>query len=332
METFKRSAVIGSGRWGTSIALHLASNGHDVDLMTSYPSTFIHMMEKRESPRLAGYTLPENIRPVMLNVPDELDYEIFIIAVPIVFARRSLKNLPLPDGAVLVGVNKGMEVERLALMPDIAAELFPKCSYAHLGGPCFPDGLLDETSPVAETIACEDGDLAERLRVYFSSPKFRVYKSLDVKGVALLGALKNVYAIAAGIIQEKGYKEEALAVMLTRALSEITRLCAALGVKPESVYGLSGLGDLMLTCYSAGNSKNKQFGRYVAQGMTADDIFHLTKNSEAEGFFTARALHDLSARHGVEMPLAEAVYQALYQKTDLDELIRGLFSRPPKFE
>ena len=256
-----------------------------------------------------------------------------ILAVPVAFLRSVLERMPyLPSSTVIIGINKGIERESLQTVPEIVLEYFPNNPLAHLGGPCFPEGLLSDMTPAAETIACEDDELGKTLQKLFSSPGFRVYRSHDVLGVALLGALKNIYAIITGIAAGMGMYEEVTAVLVTRGLAEMKRFCTHMNIALDTLYGLSGLGDLALTCYSPNKSHNKNFGIRLGRGERVEEILNTMEGTIAEGYYTTKAVFDISKKEKIDLPLCQGLYQVIYENKSLKESLMELMTRPLKIE
>lgn len=329
----KNITVLGAGRWGTAMAIYLSRKGLDVTLQCHLQSEYDQLLEKDIAPNLPGFTCDRKIAFEM--DPDKAveQADVVVVAVPVAFMRGVLQKLKkLPPSAVVVSINKGIERESLQTVPEIVKEYFPGNLLAHLGGPCFPEGLLSEITPAAETLACEDDEMGARLQGLFSSTSFRVYRSLDLRGVALLGALKNIYAIIAGIADGLGLYEEVISVVVTRGLAEMKRFCQHQGIALDTLYGLSGLGDLALTCYSPGSSHNKNFGRRIGKGETIDEILSSMGGTIAEGYYTTKAMWDISQKEGIDLPLCQGIYQVIYENRSVKESMIELMSRPLKVE
>ena len=285
------------------------------------------------APNLPQFSTQGKVVPFTDPVQALAVVDLVVISTPVPFLRNLLQTLPpLPPGCVVLSINKGIEREQLQTVPEILAEYLPQHPLAHLGGPCFPEGLLSEVSPAAETLACTDLELGRALQHLFAGPGFRVYLSNQLRGVALLGALKNIYAILAGIGDGQGMTEEALAVLITRALAEMRRFCEKLEIPLETLYGLSGLGDLVLTCYSPGSSHNKNLGRRLGQGETIENILGSMSGQIAEGYYTTKAAWELAQKLGLEMPMCKAAYGLLYEGHSIQEALGALMDRPLKQE
>jgi len=333
MSRFNQVTVLGAGRWGTAMAIYLSRQaGVSVRLQCHLESEFQSIQDHQKAPNLPNFSTEGKVSPVIELDQSVEGADLVVISTPVAFLRGQLERLQLPTGTVIVTINKGIERASLKTVPEVVAEYFPQNPLAHLGGPCFPEGLLSEISPAAETIACEDEALGKDLQELFASKGFRVYLSSELKGVALLGALKNIYAIMAGISDGMGMFEEATATLVTRALPEMKRFCDALSIPPETVYGLSGLGDLALTCYSTKSSHNKNFGRRLGQGETIEEILADMKGEIAEGYYTTQAAFDLSRKLKLEMPICQAAYSIIYQGQSPAQALSELMARPLKIE
>lgn len=329
----KRITVLGAGRWGTAMAIFLSRKGLDVTLQCHLPEEFDQLRKTDTAPNLPGFSCEGRVN-FELNLNASLENtQAVIFAVPVDFLRSVIALIEhLSEDVIIIGINKGIERKSLHTVPQIIREYFPKQPLAHLGGPCFPEGLLSERTPAAETIACENEEIGQLLQRLFSSPSFRVYRSLDLNGVALLGALKNIYAIIAGIADGMGMYEEVTAVIVTRSLAEMKRFCLHMDVSLETLYGLSGLGDLALTCYSPKNSHNKNFGKRLGQGEKVESILATMGGKIAEGYYTTKAVREISKRENIDLPLCRGLYQVIYENKSLQESLMELMTRPLKIE
>jgi len=325
--------VLGAGRWGTAMAIFLSRKGLDVILQCHLQKEYDQLVKTDIAPNLPGFSCDGKIKFEMDLNRSVSEAQIIIIAIPVAFMRSVLERIErIQSDTVLLSINKGIERESLKTVPEIVAEFFPDHSIAHLGGPCFPEGLLSASTPAAETLACEDEELGLRLQKMFSSPSFRVYRSFDVKGVALLGALKNIYAIIAGVADGLGMFEEVTSVLVTRGLAEMKRFCQHMDISLDTLYGLSGLGDLALTCYSPKSSHNKNFGKRLGRGELVTDILATMRGTIAEGYFTTKAVWEISQRYQIDLPLCDGIYQVIYENRSLSESLMSLMTRPLKVE
>ena len=323
--------VCGSGRWGSAMALYCSQIKHQVCLSCSQEESYHFIKNKGYSKHLPQFSFLESIK-ILPPYTISQSAELIIFAIPIPFFRDYLKKIQLSNKQVLMTINKGIEQDTMLLASDIVKDFFSKNSICHLGGPCFPEGLLTMGMPAAEILACEEEKVGKKLQVALSSQWFRLYLSKNLKEICFLGAIKNVFAIISGIIEEKKLGEEALSILVTRGIYEIRKIFLALGFQDTSIYGLSGLGDLVLTCYSQKSSQNKNFGIELGKGKNIQQIQKEQKGKICEGVFTTKALFQLVKKHNVDAPFVEALYKVLYQNHSIEKSIYNLISRPLKNE
>ncbi len=327
------TAVLGGGSWGTALAQLLAEAGYEARLVLRDPELAARMAATHVNDRyLPGLTLNPKVRPETDPAVLE-DAALVVLAVPVQALRGALETVKgrfRPD-AVLVNSAKGIEVERQVTPSRIVSDVLPDhaARYAVLSGPSF----AVETAagkPTAVVLGCADRELGSRLRETFSTPRFRAYSCSDVLGVELGGAVKNVIAVAAGLSDGLGFGHNARAALITRGLVEISRLGVTLGARAATFTGLSGLGDLMLTC--AGDlSRNRQVGLRLGRGESLKDIAD-SLHMVAEGVATTAAVADLAERHDVDMPVTRAVHAVLYGGRTPEQAVRDLLARPLKEE
>ncbi|MDR2161199.1 MAG: NAD(P)-dependent glycerol-3-phosphate dehydrogenase [Desulfovibrio sp.] len=308
-----RLTVIGGGSWGTALAHLMAGRGHSVHLLFRDPAAARIVQETRENTRyLPGLPLEKSLR--ISASPEEAlrETELCLLAVPVQHLREALAAVaPLvPGKAVPVCVSKGIERKTLSPPQRVVEESWPAQAgrYAILSGPSFAREVM-EGRPTAVVLACRDETLAAPLRESLSTPRFRIYSSADVLGVELGGAIKNVMAIATGICDGLGLGNNSRAGLITRGLAEMTRLGLAMGAERATFMGLSGIGDLVLTC-TGDLSRNRQVGLRLGRG---EDLSRISASMTmvAEGIRTTGAVCLLGERHGVDLPLARAVRDAL---------------------
>ena len=326
-------AVLGAGSWGTALAIHLAKNGHSVKLWGHNPKHIERLDTDRENTKyLPGVAFP-NLLSSTASLEQALSGAVLIlIAVPShAFRDLILKIKPLlVRNARVAWATKGLELETGHLLHNVIAEIL---------GPLTPSGVLSGPSfalevahgqPTAITMASASEAFATDLVALFHSTHFRPYRSQDIIGVQLGGAIKNVLAIAAGLAEGLGFGANARAALITRGLSEMIRLGTALGGRPETLMGLSGVGDLILTC-TDNQSRNRRFGLGLGEGkdrqVVIDEI-----GQEIEGIPTALTIHKLAEEYGIEMPITQQVYRILYENLPPAEAVANLLLREPKAE
>jgi glycerol-3-phosphate dehydrogenase (NAD(P)+) len=324
--------ILGSGSWGTALAAHLAQIGHPVRIWGRDPALIAEMQTRRANAvYLPDITLPPHVTPTA-SLGDALrSVDLVVAAVPSHGMRPVIRAAApyIPERAIVVSATKGLELETWHRMSEVIEEELPGRAVAVLSGPSFAAEVARKL-PTAVSVASARPDIAEHVQDEFRAPYFRVYASSDVVGVEIGGALKNVIAIAAGVVEGLGLGNNALAALITRALAEITRLACAVGAQRETLAGLSGLGDLILTC--TGNlSRNRHVGVELARDRSLADILASMK-MVAEGVNTTRAALALGERFGVELPIAAQMQDVLAGRTRPREAVEALMLRRPKAE
>ena len=323
-----RVGVVGGGSWGTALANAAAMAGREVTLWLRDGQAAQALQTSRENARyLPGVRLHERV--FASHDPARLaGAATMLMVTPAQTLRGVLENLaPALDGAALVLCSKGIERGSDAFMSAVARQARPEAVIAVLSGPSFAADVV-RGLPTAVTLACEDGGEAARLAELLSGPAFRLYHTDDVRGVEIGGAGKNVLAIASGIVAGRGLGESARAALIARAFAELMRFARAYGGRPETLMGLSGLGDLVLTA-SSPQSRNFAFGERLGRGASPEEA---AGGKLAEGAFTAAALLGLAHKQGVEMPVAEAVGAIVSGAISVDEAMTRLLTRPLKGE
>lgn len=331
MRNISHIGIIGAGAWGTALAVSARRSGLRVTLWAHESEVAESIQARHENPVfLPGIKLDPGIAAT--TDPDALLETDAVLAVaPAQFMRPTLARFApgWPEGLPLVLCAKGIEQGTLDLMTEIAAEILPKAALAVLSGPTFAIEVA-RGLPTAVTLACRDARLGAKLVSALGTRSLRPYLGDDPIGAEVGGAVKNVLAIACGIVSGKGFGDNARAALITRGLAEIVRLAVAKGGKPETLMGLSGLGDLILTANST-QSRNFSVGVLLGQGKTLAEAL-AGKSSVAEGVASAASTVALGRRMGVEMPISQAVDAVLNQGADLDATIEALLSRPFKNE
>lgn len=327
--------VIGAGSWGTTLAAVLADRGFDVDLWVFESDLCKIIRETHENTfYLPGFHLDERITPHQDLAQVVRGHSLLVMVVPShVYRHVALQMVPfLEEGVRLVSATKGIENETLLSMSGIWKDILPSDTLVNLlciSGPSFAREVIKRI-PTAITVAGDRMELAQEVQQVFSTPYFRVYTSLDRIGVELAGALKNVIALAAGACDGLGFGHNTRAALITRGLAEITRLGVRMGAHPLTFSGLSGIGDLLLTC-TGDLSRNRTVGMQLGQGRKLADILGEMR-MVAEGVKTARSVHALAQRMDVDMPICGQIYRVLYEDKDPVEAVRDLMDRDLKHE
>ena len=330
-----RVAVVGAGSWGTALSAILAKKGHDTCLWAFEPEVAEQITRDRENVSyLPGIDLPENLRSTADLTTAIQGAEIVVSVSPaqVVGLVMAEAALHIQDDALIVSASKGIELMTLRRMDEVLAEvLSPEQfdGFTVLSGPSFALEVAKQV-PTAVVAASDRADAALAVQDLFQTEYFRVYTGDDVIGVELGGALKNVIALAAGVVAGLGCGHNTLAALVTRGLAEIRRLGVAIGAQASTFSGLAGMGDLVLTCTGT-LSRNRTVGYRLGQGETLENILG-EMSAVAEGVATATAVHDLAARYGVEMPIAEEVFGILTLGTDPGQAVKNLMERDPRPE
>lgn len=328
----KTIGVIGAGSWGTALATVVADKGHTVRIWDIDEKHLKSMDEHRENvDYLPGVHLGDNIQ-IVYDTADALkDSDVVLFSAPAQHFRSALGSaLPyIREDALVINVAKGIEQKTLERMSQIAAEKLDMSRYVVLSGPSHAEEV-GRKLPTTVATASYDLKAAEAVQDLFMTDRFRVYTTEDVTGVELGGALKNIIALGAGISDGMGFGDNAKAALMTRGLAEITRLGLALGARPETFAGLTGTGDLIVTCTSM-HSRNRRCGIMIGEGMAPDEA---TKKvgMVVEGMFTTEAAYELAARENVEMPITEAIYRVIKGDMKAADAVDLLMGRDKKHE
>jgi glycerol-3-phosphate dehydrogenase (NAD(P)+) len=328
-------AVVGSGSWGMTLAIHLLKNGHDVDVWFYLEKDFKQAQDTRELPDyLPGVVLPSELNFTMDMEKCVRDKDIILIAIPshtVGMTLATLSNI-ISTESIIVNVAKGIENDSLRTMSQVIAHALPNhpvTNISTLYGPTHAEEVVKEM-PSTIVAACPDEVSGKIVQKAFMSDTLRVYTNVDILGVEYGGSLKNVIAIAAGILTGMGYGDNTLAALLTRGLFEMTRLGVFLGAQEQTFAGLSGMGDLIVTCLSA-HSRNRHVGFELGKGRKLKEILE-EMNMVAEGINTSRSVHQLIAKTGVEMPISEQIFQVLFEEKDPRIAVEELMGRAPRQE
>ncbi len=324
--------VIGSGSWGTSIALLLAGKGIDVYLWSWQQAETDRLNAERENKEfLPGVKFFDNIKCTHSMAECTKDAELIVCAVPSPATRTVAKQLSehVMPAQKLINISKGLEADSLKTLSTVYKEEIPQANIAVMSGPSHAEEV-SRGLPTTNVVAASDFDTAVFIQDIFMTDNFRVYTSTDILGVELGGALKNVIALCAGISDGLGFGDNTKAALMTRGIAEIARLGVQMGAKSETFYGLSGIGDLIVTCTSM-HSRNRRCGILIGGGKTraeAVDEIHMV----VEGVNTSTAAYELSKKYDVSMPIIEAAYDILFRDRNPMEATRALMTRDKKSE
>jgi len=329
-----RIAILGAGAWGTALAISLARRGgHQLCLWAHSPEHALQLSDSGENSRyLPGYILPADVRITPALAEAIKDAEIILCVTPSQSLRSIVRQIAphLSPAQILLSASKGIEEKTFLRMSQVMAEYADRNTIAVIGGPSFAQEVA-AALPTALSVACDDPAVGTRLQNDFSSPSLRVYRNEDIAGTELGGALKNVIAVAAGVVAGLELGHNAAAALITRGIAEISRLSIACGGRRETMAGLSGIGDLVLTC-SSNISRNRTVGYELGRGRQLPEILASLNGKVAEGVLSTTAALGLAARYGVEMPITEQMAAILHRGKSPRDAIRELMTRPGRTE
>ncbi len=327
-----RVGVLGAGTWGTALVIQLAANGHDVTLWSALAKEIDALAANREQvPNLPGAKLPESVKLTtdLQTVCTKMDLLVFAVSSKWVRAVAQQAKPYIAQGQKIVNVGKGIEEETLLTLTQVIAEEIPQTSVAVLSGPSHAEEVSRKI-PTAVVVGSEDPETALFVQDAFMNQFFRIYTSSDVIGIELGGSLKNVIALAAGVVDGLGYGDNTKAALMTRGITEITRLGLKMGGKQETFSGLSGVGDLIVTCTST-HSRNHNAGYLIGKGYTVEEAMAEVKQV-VEGVYCARAAKKLAEKYEVSMPIVEQVNEVLFEGKSAKDALVYLFHRDRTWE
>lgn len=328
----KTIGVIGAGSWGTALAAVVAGKGNKVRIWDIDESHLKSMEENRENiDYLPGVPLDDNITISYTTEETLRDADVVLFSAPAQHFRSALESAKayIKSGSLIINVAKGIEQKSLKRMSEIAEDVFDMNRYVVLSGPSHAEEV-GRKLPTTVAAASANLKAAEEVQDLFMTDRFRVYTTEDVVGVELGGALKNIIALGAGVSDGMGFGDNAKAALMTRGLAEITRLGVKLGAKPETFAGLTGTGDLIVTCTSM-HSRNRRCGIMIGEGMSPQEATDKV-GMVVEGMFTAEAAYELAKKENVEMPITEAIYKAIKGEINAAEAVELLMGRDKKHE
>lgn len=328
----KNISIIGAGSWGIALAALLHGNGHKVTVWSALEEEISMLKEKHEHvDKLPGVKLPEDMRFTFEDEEAVKDADLLVFAVPSTFVRSTANRFApiVPDGQVIVNVAKGIEESTLQTLSEVIESEIPKANVAVLSGPSHAEEV-GRGLPTTCVVGAGDKKTAEYIQDLFMSPVFRVYISPDILGIELGGSIKNVIALAAGIADGLGYGDNTKAALITRGIAEISRLGVAMGGSRETFGGLSGIGDLIVTCASV-HSRNRKAGMLIGQGYTMEEATKEVK-MVVEGIYSAKAAMKLAQKYQISMPITEQVNHVLFDGKKADEAVKELMIRDKQVE
>jgi len=332
MEAYMKISILGAGSWGTALSILLHGNGHEVTIWSLIQAEVDMLNEQREHiDKLPGIVIPDDIT-ITSNLEETCrDKHIIVFAVPSKFIRTTAEACKsfLTYDQVLVNVAKGLEDVTLFTLQEVINDVLPHNEVVILSGPSHAEEVARKV-PTSVVVASHNEDTVKEVQSVFMNDLFRVYGSQDVIGVEMGGALKNVIALAAGISDGLGFGDNTKAALMTRGMTEISRLGLAMGATAESFAGLSGIGDLIVTCTSM-HSRNRKAGILIGEGCTLEEALDQVK-MVVEGVYSAKAALALSIKFDVEMPIIEQVNAILFDNKDPKEAVIDLMNRDKKFE
>ena len=324
--------MIGAGSWGIALTWLLTNNGHQVTVWSALEDEIKMLCEKREhTSKLPGVLLPESVSFTTELEKAVVGMELLVLAVPSPFVRSTAHQLKdiAEEGQIIVNVAKGIEEKTLMTLSEVIEEEIPQAQVAVLSGPSHAEEV-GKGVPTTIVAGAKTKKAAEKIQNIFMSPVFRVYTSPDVLGIELGAALKNVVALAAGIADGLGYGDNTKAALITRGITEISRLGMAMGGRRETFFGLSGIGDLIVTCASM-HSRNRRAGILIGQGHTMEEAMEEVK-MVVEGVYSARAAVGLAEKYHVSLPITEQVNQVLFYGKPAADAVGELMLRDKKIE
>ncbi len=324
-------SIIGSGTWGMALSLLLYKKGHTVKVWSAIKEEVDMLREKREHKNLPGVPIPED-----MEITGDLEAcikgaDLMVLSVPSVFTRATAKRMApfVENGQIIVNVAKGIEEESLMTLSEQIEEEIPCANVAVLSGPSHAEEV-GRGIPTTCVVGARDKKTAEYIQNIFMCNVFRVYTSPDIMGIELGGSLKNVIALAAGVADGLGYGDNTRAALITRGMAEITRLALKMGARMETMYGLSGVGDLIVTCASM-HSRNRRAGILIGQGKTMDEAMKEVQ-MVVEGVYSAKAAARLADKYGVQMPITKEINKVLFEGKKASDAVEDLMLRDKGIE
>ncbi len=328
----EKIGVLGGGSWGTALSILLSNKGKDVELWVKNEQQYEGIRKSRENSKyLPGIILPENLK--VLNDLENVIYkkDIILLSVPTHAIRETLNSIKqiITKEQIIVNVAKGIEIDTLLRVSEIVGEILPDNKFVCLSGPSHAEEVARN---IPTTIVSSSTDIiaAEHIQDVFMSANFRVYTNLDLVGVELGGALKNIIALGAGISDGLGYGDNTKAALMTRGISEMARLGARMGASLDTFWGLSGIGDLIVTCTSM-HSRNRRAGILIGEGRSTEEAIEEI-GMVVEGIKTTKSAYKLSEKYNIDLPITGELYRVLYENSNIKESVPNLMGRDKKHE
>ncbi|MCF7870976.1 MAG: NAD(P)-dependent glycerol-3-phosphate dehydrogenase [Candidatus Omnitrophica bacterium] len=329
----EKISIIGAGSWGTTLAVYLSKKGVEVKLHSVFKEHNLQMKKRRKNELFLKNVKFPSLLSVETSLKKALDEEIILIAIPVKFIRKVLKKVARQgvnlEDKIFVSVSKGIEVKSLKRVSEIIEKELDASHIGVLSGPTIAKEVA-KGIPTTAVIASEEEPVGKKLQELFNSQTFRIYLHNDVTGVELAGALKNIIALACGISDGLGFGTNTKSALVTRGLVEIARIGEKLGAQPQTFWGISGLGDLITTCFSP-YSRNRTVGEFIGKGKNLKNIIE-KMDMVAEGVETVKSAYKMTKELEVNMPIVEQVYKVLYKNKSAYRAVTDLMSRPAKRE
>jgi len=324
---FRNISVVGAGAWGTALAEVISRQGNQVNLWAKELSVTKSINSNNENSMYLPDIKLSKLIIAFNNIEQITNCDLMLMVTPAQYIRQTLEDIKktLNENLPIVICSKGIELKTLNLMSEIVKEIIPNNPLSILSGPSFAIDVVNN-KPTAVTLACENENIGKSIAESISLPTFRPYLSDDIIGAQIGGATKNVIAIAAGVVEGQNLGDSARAATIARGFSEISRLAIAIGGKEETLGGLSGMGDLLLTCNSK-TSRNYSLGIKLGKGLSIEEATE-GLSSIAEGMYSSKAIVNLSKKHNIDMPITNAVNDLIEKNNSLDEIISNLLNRP----
>lgn len=326
-----RVGILGAGSWGIALAVLLHKNGHEITIWSTLPDEVEELQSKREHKMLPGVKLPEDMHFTLETEKAVSGMDLLVLSVASRYTRQTARSISgyVADRQKIVNVAKGIEDETLMVLSEVIGQEIPQADIAVLSGPSHAEEV-SRFIPTTVVVGAKSRKTAEYIQNLFMNESFRVYTSPDILGMELGGSLKNVVALAAGIADGLGYGDNSKAALITRGIAEISRLGMKMGGHPETFSGLTGIGDLIVTCASM-HSRNRRAGILIGQGRSYKEAMEEVQ-MVVEGVYSARAAIKLAEKYQVQLPIIEQVNQVLFQGKSPEQAVRDLMLRDKKLE